>query len=329
MKRSLLLFALGMLLLTACDELDPREPGLLVPLTVDQDSSLPSITVNGTLLHSESFGDSANPMVVVLHGGPGSDYRYLINCKVLASKGFYVVFYDQRGSGLSKRERKSSYSLQLMLDDLTAVIEHYRTSPAQKVILLGHSWGAMLATAYINQYPTAINGAILAEPGGFVWKDIKEYMSRAQKYDLNSEALNDATYVDQLLTGKPTEHEILDYKLGLAFSPDSSDKDPVGNEGHVPFWRMGAVVNEALLEIGDRDKPNWTGNLRSFTTQILFLYSERNTAYGLEYAQHVSSAYPNVDLKRIDNAGHDMLTFPHGWNHFLPIAVNYLNELEL
>ena len=62
--------------------------------------------------------------------------------------------------------------------------------------------------------------------------------------------------------------------------------------------------------------------------KVLFCYSERNQAYGLEHAQKVSSAYPNVDLVRIDEAGHDMITFPNGWNNFFPIALNYLNSLK-
>ena len=45
-------------------------PGNLVPLTVDQDPSLPSITVNGTRLHAEAFGHPDSTMVVVIHGGP-------------------------------------------------------------------------------------------------------------------------------------------------------------------------------------------------------------------------------------------------------------------
>ncbi len=323
-----LLIVLSIVLtLTGCEKLDPNEPGLLVPMTVDQDGSMPSIIANNTQLHTESFGNSSNPMVVVLHGGPGSDYRYLLNCKAIADYGYYVVFYDQRGSGLSKRESKSSYSLQVMKDDLNAVINHYRTSPDQKVILLGHSWGAMLATAYINQYPTTITGAILAEPGGLVWKDIKDYVSRAQNYGIMSETLNDATYLDQFMSGKENDHDILDYKFGLSSLSGNSSDNPIGNEDNVPFWRMGAIVNRAMFEIGDRDKPDMTTNLASFSTKLLFVFSERNSAYGFEYAQHVSSAFPNVQLARIDGVGHDMLTFSTGWNMFLPIALKYLNEL--
>jgi len=308
-------------------ELLINDDGNLVPKTVDKDPSIPSISLNGTQLHAETFGNPDSSMLVVLHGGPGADYRYLLNCKEFADHGYYVVFYDQRGSGLSKRESKDSYTIQVMFDDLSAVIAHYRTSPHQKVILLGHSWGAMLATAYINQNPTAIDGAILGEPGGFKWQDVMDYVSRTRDYGITSETLNDATYLGQFITGNEDEQAVLDYKLGLLAYSDGASDSPLGNDGVIPFWRSGAIVNQALFELGEKEEPDWTTNLQSFTTKILFCYSERNQAYGLEHAQKVSSAYPDVDLERIDDAGHDFITFPAGWNNFFPIALNYLNTL--
>jgi proline iminopeptidase len=83
-----------------------------------------------------------------------------------------------------------------------------------------------------------------------------------------------------------------------------------------------------LLEIGQELEPDWTTNLSQFDTKVLFVYSERNTAYGYDHAQRVSSAYSNVQLERIDGAGHDMLSFPTGWNNFFPMALNYLNSLK-
>lgn len=304
-----------------------KEEGNLVPLTVENDLSLPSITVNGSTFHAEAFGNPANKMLVILHGGPGSDYRYLINCKEFAGNGYYVVFYDQRGSGLSKRHGPNSYSVQLMIDDLRAVIAHYKTSASQKIFLLGHSWGAILATAYINQYPKTVNGVVLAEPGGFKWQDIKEYVKRARDIRFTSEVLNDAFYADQFITGKKEEHAILDYKLGLLAATDGAKENPTGNEGVLPFWRAGAVVNKALFDIGEKEKPDWTTNLNSFTTKVLFAYSEKNKAYGLLHAQRVSSAYPNVQLEKINGAGHDFISFPAGWANFYPLALNYLNSL--
>ena len=316
------------LMVSGCEkELLVNDDGNLVPKTVDQDPTLPSIFINGTQLHSEAVGNPDSPMLVILHGGPGSDYRYLLNCRQFAENGYYVVFYDQRGSGLSKRESKDSYSIHIMLDDLTGVIAHYRTSPDQKIILLGHSWGAMLATAYINEYPNAITGAILGEPGGFIWQDIMDYVNRTRSFGYTSETLNDATYADQFLTGDEDEHAILDYKFALLASADGSEDSPIGNEGPLPFWRHGAVVNQALFELGEEEEPDWTTNLFQYTTKVLFCYSERNEAYGPAHAQKVSSAYPNVDLQLINDAGHDFISFPSGWNNFFPLAINYLNTL--
>lgn len=314
---------------TACEK--PKfiqDEGNLVPKTVEHDPSLPSISVNGTQLHAEAFGQNSNPLVVVIHGGPGSDYSSLLRCKAFADEGYRVVFYDQRGSGLSKRHPKSSYAMQLMLDDLSAVITHYRTSPNQKVFLLGHSWGAMLATAYINKYPTKTNGAILAEPGGFVWQDVLDYSERSRPLKLVKELTNDALYQNQFITGKDSEHAILDYKLTLLSMAEGNKDNPTGNEGKLPQWRAGAIVNMALFDIGEKEKPNWTTNLSQYKTKVLFVYSENNKAYGLQHAQKVSSAYPNIQLFKVNAAGHDMLTFPNGWNNFYPVALSYLNALK-
>jgi proline iminopeptidase len=309
-------------------EIGINQEGNLVPKTVELDKSLPAISINGTMLHAESFGNPNDPLLIVLHGGPGSDYRYLLNCTAFAVQGYHVVFYDQRGSGLSKRHPKSSYSIQLMLDDLSGVITHYKKSPAQKVFLLGHSWGAMLATAYIDKYPAAISGVILAEPGGFIWEDIEGYVNRSRQAKITSEIMNDFVYADQFITGRKDEHAILDYKYALLSAADGDKDNPTGNEGAIPFWRTGAVVNYALFELGKKEKTNWTTHLNQFTTKVLFVYSERNRAYGLAHAQKVSSAYPNVELFKVNGAGHDMLSFPAGWNHFFPAAVNYLQSLK-
>ncbi len=129
MKNLILVFvtaAIVAVTFSSCEILDPGEPGLLVPLTVDEDPSLSSISVNGTQLHSESFGNPNDPMIVVLHGGPGGDYRSLLNISKFSADSFFVVFYDQRGSGLSKRHNKEDYTGQFYIDDLDAVIKHYR-----------------------------------------------------------------------------------------------------------------------------------------------------------------------------------------------------------
>jgi proline iminopeptidase len=332
MKPKLLLIAaaiISTLLIIGCTKGKLiNEEGNLVPKTVDKDLSLPSVEVNGTQLHSEAFGNPDSAIIVVLHGGPGADYRSLLNCKEFAKQGYRVIFYDQRGSGLSKRHPKNSYSLHLMYDDLSGVINYYKKSPTQKIFLLGHSWGAILATAYINKFPAAISGVILAEPGGLIYNDIKDYIKRTRDINPARELFNDISYPDQFITGKEDEHAILDYKYALLAIADGNKDNPTGNEARPPFWRFGKIVGDALTEIGDREKPDFTTNLNQYKTKVLFVYSENNKAYGLQHAQKIAAAFSNVQLFKVNGAGHDLLSFQTGWNNFYPVALTYLNALK-
>ena len=295
--------------------------GVVVPLTVLEDSTLPSINILDVQLHSETFGDPSNPMLVVIHGGPGADYRSQLNFKQMAEDSLYVVFYDQRGSGLSQRLDESGYpNVQIYIDELDGVINHYRNDNEQPIVLAGHSWGAMLATAYINQNPTRITGAILAEPGGFTWDQTKTYFSNSRKLKLFGESTNDFVYMDQFITA--SDHNTLDYKMALSLAADSS----TGDTESPSFWRYGWICNNTSLTIATEnpEQMDFTTQLEQYTPKVLFAYSEFNPAYGIEHAELVSAAYTNVDLVEIKGCGHEIPEF--GWSNFYPVIKNYLIE---
>jgi proline iminopeptidase len=182
-----------------------------------------------------------------------------------------------------------------------------------------------MATGYINQFPERISGAVLAEPGGFTWEQTEEYLSRSNKIELFSEALNDAIYAEQIFIGRD-EHEILDYKASFFTSFENAPGNTIGNAGPYPFWRNGAVVFEEMIDVAEKEGFDFTTSLEKFTEKILFVYSELNTAYGPEWAQKVASAYPNYELAEVKGTGHEILYF--GWNDFYPIVLSYLNELK-
>jgi len=331
----ILITALTALLLLSCNEEQLiTEPGLLVPRTVDEDLGLPSITVNGVMLHAEAFGPTDSTMIVCIHGGPGSDYRYLLNCKDLADHGYRVVFYDQRGSGLSQRLPKEFYiskglgALDEIYEELSGVIAHYRTSPNQKVFLLGHSWGAILATGYVGKHPDAVQGLVVCEPGGLQYDDIIEYVEKSRSFNLWSEALNDATYLDQFITGKEDEHEILDYKLALL----ASKNEITGEDNTAPgsFWRPGAVISISLFEIGEDYHPDFSTGVTQFDVPALFIYSELNQAYPDAWAQRISSAYKSADLIKVPGVGHSgIIADDHAWSKMtMPEILDYFESIH-
>ena len=321
--KQLLFLTLLLTFFASCKETSQLdETGALVPKTVTEDSTLPSILINGVALHAETFGNPTDPILIVLHGGPGADYRSILNFKDLADDSLFVVFYDQMGSGLSERLDAEVYNgVQIFIDELDSVINYYRQNDDQQIILAGHSWGAMLATAYINQYPDRIAGAILAEPGGFTFDQTMDYISRSRTLKLFGEATNDFVYQDQFLSGD--DHNTLDYKMALSMASNDTGDD----SSALPFWRLGSVCNSASFQAVDEDNSllDFNENLNQYTTEVLFAYSELNEAYGKEHAELVSGAYPNVQLELIEGCGHEM---PHfGWNNLYPLVKNYINEI--
>lgn len=327
------LMALTALIFSACTEDRViNEPGFLVPKTVEKDPTLPSITVNGSMLHSEAFGHPDSAIIVAIHGGPGSDYRYMLNLKDFANHGYRVVFYDQIGSGLSQRFPKNFYkskgknAIDIYYDELSGVIAHYKTHANQKVFLMGHSWGGILAAGYVGKYPNAIQGLVISEPGGLKWKDIVDYVEESRSFSFFSELANDATYLDQFITGDEDEHAILDYKSAMLSIKNDITGDDETSGSH--FWRRGAVINNAMFEIGEEYKPDFSEGTENFNVPVLFFFSEKNKAYPLSWAQKISSAFNWVDVQTVAGVGHSGIVFNNdAWKNItLPKALSYFNS---
>src|SRR5690606_12091005 len=101
---ALTILVLVVLLLTAAGVSYVAAEAPLVLPTVSNDKSLPSLEIRGVKLHLQTEGDPKNDTIILLHGGPGNDYRHLLSLLPLGDE-YHLVFYDQRGAGLSERVR--------------------------------------------------------------------------------------------------------------------------------------------------------------------------------------------------------------------------------
>jgi proline iminopeptidase len=113
-----------------------------------------------------SAGGAKKPHpIIYLQGGPGG-FISDRNIKVLAplsEDGYDVYLYDQIGSGLSDRLTNiSDYTADRHKKDLEEIIKKIG---AEKVILIGQSWGAVLATLYIADNAEKVQGVIFTGPG--------------------------------------------------------------------------------------------------------------------------------------------------------------------
>lgn len=104
--------------------------------------------VPGGRIFWRKFGSGGKTPLLTLHGGPGSSHNYLLPLQALADER-PVIFYDQLGCGRADApENESVYSIQRSVDEVDAV---RAALGLDRVLLLGHSWGALLAVEYLCQ----------------------------------------------------------------------------------------------------------------------------------------------------------------------------------
>lgn len=116
--------------------------------------------VEGAELYYRAVGQGLP--IIVLHGGPSFDHNYLLPDLDRLATGFRLIYYDQRGRGKSAQNvQPAEVTIQSEMADL----ETLRASMGlEHVVLLGHSWGGLLALEYALRHPERVSHLILLNP---------------------------------------------------------------------------------------------------------------------------------------------------------------------
>ncbi len=101
--------------------------------------------------------DRNNPVLLVVHGGPGESQWPVADKYVAWEKVFTVALWDQRGAGHTYGRHGAEtpdFTLARIAADGLEVSEYLcRTLGKKKIIVLGHSWGTIVATEMVQLKP--------------------------------------------------------------------------------------------------------------------------------------------------------------------------------
>ena len=127
---------------------------------------------------TKRVGNNPTTKVLLLHGGPGATHEYFEAADSYfphAEVEYY--YYDQLGSGNSDNpEDPSLWETERFVEE----VEQVRIAlglDATNFILLGHSWGGILATEYALKYQDNLKGLIISN----MVASIPEYMKYAEE----------------------------------------------------------------------------------------------------------------------------------------------------
>jgi proline iminopeptidase len=121
------------------------------------------LDVGSARLFTETVGDGPE-VVVLLHGGPGASHDYLRpQLDALAAPGRRRLFYyDQRGGGRSPLAPGRPWGTAAdHVADLESVRAHLGVD---RMMLVGHSWGALLALLYAAEHARQVSRMVLISP---------------------------------------------------------------------------------------------------------------------------------------------------------------------
>ena len=101
--------------------------------------------------------DSTNPVMLFLHGGPGSPETALMrHYNPDIEEDFVMVYWEQRGAGksFSSGIPAESMTMERMIADTREVSEYLlRRFGRKRIFLMGHSWGSLLGMLAAHDHP--------------------------------------------------------------------------------------------------------------------------------------------------------------------------------
>jgi proline iminopeptidase len=280
-------------------------PKDLVPATVDEDPGLPAVMLHGSRFHLERSGATSGTPIIFLAGGPGNDPLYLSRLagpcggEALGVR-HPLLFWDQRGTGLSRRHPMRDLTYERFSEDLDALVELVAPGDG-RVILLGHSWGGMYATDFVNRHPERVAALVLLEPGELS-QAIDDLTPSNVQLDLTKEWLNDFAWGQQVISNDG--HAQLDFYALMAVGhvqPNRRDRE------ESPVLRLGgAVIRSSFLGTFYPPHYDFTTKLASFATEVLIVAGDQAGGdLGSEFQRtYQMSLFRHATLEVVPGASH-------------------------
>jgi pimeloyl-ACP methyl ester carboxylesterase len=263
-----------------------------------------------------------NPLLVILHGGPGSSETVLFRSyNASLEDSFTVVYWDQRGAGRSYNNAipAGSMSVDRFVADLNELVDRLlERFGKRRVVILGHSWGSVLGVVYASRFP----GKVAAYVGVGQVADMAASEAASYAFALaKAEERRHRKAIRQLCAIGPPPHTLATVgterrwltAMGGAFGPNQSLARLV--------WRGLTSPEASVLDLirliqGSRFSlrhlwpeliaSNLQRNFRRFEMPVIFLLGRLD----MQVVSSVAAAYfdvieaPHKELVWFENSGH-------------------------
>jgi pimeloyl-ACP methyl ester carboxylesterase len=257
------------------------------------------MSIRGISLNVEVIG-KGYPLVL-MHGGPGLDYKTLLALKPLENQ-FTLVFYDHRCNGHSEGADVTT----MTMDNLTADADALRQALGfEKWVVLGHSFGGNVALEYALRYPQSLSHLILMDTGGDQWWVNHNAMDILAQRGFSPSTVQDAR---RFYNGQITPREFITIflKINKAYSYSNSFDLWTMIQGLVLGY-MPKMRPDACIFGYSKVLQGWSvmDRLGEIKVPTLVIAGSYDFLFPPEHQKQLASGIPNSRLVLVDRAGHN------------------------
>lgn len=224
------------------------------------------IRLPDTTLHARVEG--AGAALLVMHGGLGLDHTYLRPWLDPLADDVRLVYYDHRGNGRSERPASlDGVDHATWADDADALRDRLGED---RIVLLGHSYGAFLALEYALRHPERLRGLVLVSAAAaldYVPEAIERARARATAAQmetltevLSAPVADDAAFREKWLRVLPVYFHRYEPAYGEAMDRDARYSARASNHAFahcLPAYdvrpRLGEIAAPTLVLSGRHD----------------------------------------------------------------------------
>lgn len=285
-------------------EVTPKAAAVFAAKVPDNDGKL--IKVNGFNLWYKEAGNPNGEPIIIIHGGPGLSSHYFQDKLDFLEKKYRVIFFDQRGCGNSESKSDlKNYSFKQLTDDLDVIVNQYvKTKP---VILLGHSFGSIVALQYSLDHPQNIDKLILVST---------PFIQTTMQPDLLFKLYRTLPPInDPAATNKWYHERLVDYYNSTLYNPNSGIKLDIGPTSYAPMMSIFKGMQNINLK----------NRLSGFDKKTLIIYGaadNRVISIGDQFALH--KGLSNSTLVKFEHSGH--WSFIEEPQKFSQTVTDFLNK---
>jgi proline iminopeptidase len=251
--------------------------------------------------------------LLVLSGGPGTDSRYMRVGGALdrLAEDRPLIFFDQRGTSRSSAANGTE-TIDKYVEDLEAI---RRAVGAERVDILGHSFGGYLAMAYTAKYPDRVRGLVLVDSAPPKLGDVTQLLAQLYPDRIEDWRARRARLGDDNASADSAIFMSMEFVTEEAFRSYLAA---------VAAFRDNMTVNNSLRR--DMERLDYWPEVRRFTQPTMIVHGRFDAVVAPSDGWRLHQAIAGSVFHVIESAGH----LPHVErpDQFLAAVAPFLARLD-